>query len=93
MSTRTETISFQLDSWPVTTSQSRVQVTQPEPRPSTTSTNNEDAVEVNYQQLHPIDKGFAAWRLLCTAFVFEALLWGISPSRSLEIERQQLRKI
>lgn len=28
------------------------------------------------QQLAPVDGGFAAWRLLCAAFVFEALLWG-----------------
>lgn len=38
----------------------------------------EVAVEINYQHLHPVDKGFAAWRLLCTAFIFEALLWGTS---------------
>jgi hypothetical protein len=28
------------------------------------------------QHLEPADGGFAAWRLLCAAFVFEALLWG-----------------
>lgn len=28
------------------------------------------------QELDPVDGGFAAWRLLCAAFVFEALLWG-----------------
>lgn len=27
-------------------------------------------------QLKPADGGFTAWRLLCAAFVFEALLWG-----------------
>lgn len=28
------------------------------------------------QGLASIDGGFAAWRLLCAAFMFEALLWG-----------------
>lgn len=27
-------------------------------------------------QLEPADRGAAAWRLICVAFVFEALLWG-----------------
>jgi hypothetical protein len=30
--------------------------------------------------LPPIDGGFAAWRLLLAAFVFEALLWGFPLS-------------
>lgn len=28
------------------------------------------------QQLAPADGGYAAWKLLCTAFVFETFLWG-----------------
>lgn len=28
------------------------------------------------QELAPVDGGPAAWRLLCAAFMFEALLWG-----------------
>lgn len=28
------------------------------------------------EQLQPADGGFAAWRVLIAAFVFEALLWG-----------------
>lgn len=28
------------------------------------------------QELAPIDGGSAAWRLVCAAFMFEALLWG-----------------
>ncbi|KAI0115574.1 major facilitator superfamily domain-containing protein [Nemania sp. FL0031] len=32
------------------------------------------------QELAPIDGGAAAWRLLCAAFVFEALLWGFPLS-------------
>ncbi|TWU78522.1 hypothetical protein ED733_001003 [Metarhizium rileyi] len=31
-------------------------------------------------QLEPTDRGPAAWRLLCIAFVFEALLWGLPLS-------------
>lgn len=31
------------------------------------------------QGLAPVDGGAAAWRLLCAAFMFEALLWGKSP--------------
>lgn len=27
-------------------------------------------------ELAPVDGGAAAWRLLCAAFMFEALLWG-----------------
>ena len=40
-------------------------------------------VGVIQRELPPADRGVAAWRLLGAAFVFEALLWGISaPSRS-----------
>lgn len=31
-------------------------------------------------ELAPIDGGPAAWRLLCAAFMFEALLWGGLPA-------------
>ncbi|EXJ92425.1 hypothetical protein A1O3_00976 [Capronia epimyces CBS 606.96] len=34
----------------------------------------------NGHELAPIDGGSAAWRLLCAAFVFEALLWGFPLS-------------
>jgi hypothetical protein len=45
-------------------------------------------VEPAEQRLEPADRGPAAWKLLGTAFVFEALLWGKmateqSPSVSL----------
>ena len=33
-------------------------------------------LEVEGQSLAPVDGGFAAWRLICAAFMFEALLWG-----------------
>jgi hypothetical protein len=36
--------------------------------------------QANGQSLAPTDGGKAAWRLLCTAFVFEALLWGFPLS-------------
>jgi hypothetical protein len=32
--------------------------------------------QVDAPHLQPADGGVAAWRLLCAAFVFEALLWG-----------------
>lgn len=35
---------------------------------------DEDAIVA--QSLKPADGGLAAWRLLISAFVFEALLWG-----------------
>ncbi|KAJ5646260.1 hypothetical protein N7490_002632 [Penicillium lividum] len=41
---------------------------------------SQDEVENVNQQLQPADGGTAAWRLLCTAFVFEALLWEFSHS-------------
>lgn len=34
--------------------------------------------DVVIQQLLPVDGGPAAWKLLIAAFVFEALLWGMS---------------
>jgi hypothetical protein len=39
--------------------------------------------EVASPQLQPVDGGSAAWRLLCAAFVFEALLWGEASNCSL----------
>lgn len=78
MSTDTEIVSIQLNAWPEVASRSRGQVAQPELQPSTTIADDENAIGIDYQQLHPVDGGIAAWRLLCTAFVFEALLWGIS---------------
>ncbi|KAK2050983.1 MFS general substrate transporter [Colletotrichum caudatum] len=37
-------------------------------------------IEPAEQWLEPADRGLAAWKLLCTAFVFEALLWGFPLS-------------
>ncbi|KAF4549902.1 MFS-type transporter-like protein 24 [Elsinoe fawcettii] len=40
-----------------------------------------DALDgINEPQLAPVDGGKAAWKLLITAFVFEALLWGFPLS-------------
>jgi len=36
--------------------------------------------EAEGHSLPPVDGGKAAWRLLCAAFVFEALLWGFPLS-------------
>ncbi|KAF9874269.1 MFS monocarboxylate [Colletotrichum karsti] len=53
-----------------------------------TRTDGEDSIDPNsstefhgiQHQLEPADRGFAAWKLLLTAFVFEALLWGFPLS-------------
>lgn len=38
----------------------------------------ENQASTPMQDLSPADEGLAAWRVLCAAFVFEALLWGNS---------------
>lgn len=43
---------------------------------TTISNQNEMEYEAVASQLQPADRGSAAWKLLCAAFVFEALLWG-----------------
>ena len=45
-------------------------------RESTEGGPNIEEGEVTIQQLKPADRGPDAWKLLITAFVFEALLWG-----------------
>lgn len=35
-----------------------------------------EPAEIQQRVLDPVDGGFAAWRIICVAFVFEALLWG-----------------
>lgn len=42
---------------------------------SATEDGLEDAAHIE-QGLAPVDGGLAAWKLLCAAFMFEALLWG-----------------
>lgn len=42
------------------------------------------------QQLEPADGGAAAWKLLCAAFVFEALLWGMRYCLPSGVTRQLL---
>jgi len=37
----------------------------------------QEAPEATSQSLPPCDGGNAAWKLLISAFVFEALLWGM----------------
>lgn len=36
----------------------------------------EERQETAGQDLIPVDKGRAAWRILLSAFIFESLLWG-----------------
>jgi predicted MFS family arabinose efflux permease len=57
-------------------------MSQPIELPTATSPNQhpEDAEPNIASNLQPTDSGFAAWRLLLTAFVFEALLWGFPLS-------------
>src|SRR3954454_10986988 len=43
------------------------------------------------RQLAPVDGGAAAWRLLCAAFVFEALFWGKAFPKTIGA-RQLLRQ-
>ncbi|KAF2227194.1 major facilitator superfamily domain-containing protein [Elsinoe ampelina] len=43
-------------------------------------TTTADEPQFNEQHLAPVDGGRAAWKLLVTAFVFEALLWGFPLS-------------
>jgi hypothetical protein len=44
--------------------------------PEATNNGNDDII---VQQLQRADGGPAAWKLLITAFIFEALLWGEIP--------------
>lgn len=44
--------------------------------PDVVEIRREGSSEADGQTLEPIDGGWAAWRLLLAAFVFEALLWG-----------------
>lgn len=83
MSTQTELISIELGSRHETIHGTTQLIAQPRSQPSVPELDNLDSTEPNYQQLLPVDGGIAAWRLLCTAFVFEALLWGMSTFRSL----------
>jgi hypothetical protein len=46
------------------------------------STDNITSDETVIQELKPVDGGVAAWTVLVTAFVFEAVLWGAHSSFS-----------
>jgi hypothetical protein len=51
------------------------------------SANNVASDETVIQELKPVDGGVAAWTVLITAFVFEAVLWGTnshSPSSNVD---------
>ena len=51
-----------------------------------TATEQQDAGEATGQSLLPADRGMAAWRMLISAFVFEALLWGVYAQNFTHIE-------
>jgi len=70
---------FELSNWaPSGTSQSQTETSEaPAISPS-----NITFDETVIQELKPVDGGVAAWTVLVTAFVFEAVLWGISLLRS-----------
>jgi len=72
MATATTTVEFQLESFgspPLSSYHANV-----------TTSAVEHASESEGHSLPPVDGGKAAWRLLCAAFVFEALLWGFPLS-------------
>ena len=52
----------------------------PDPTPSSASAAGGGSVisegHRGDQQLEPADRGLAAWKVLCAAFMFEAVLWG-----------------
>ncbi|KAF6806044.1 MFS monocarboxylate [Colletotrichum sojae] len=52
----------------------------PSERDETVDPNSSTEFHGPQHQLKPTDRGLAAWRLLLTAFVFEALLWGFPLS-------------
>jgi hypothetical protein len=76
MSSTIETSSFEVHSLHELSSRYQEQTVQPPP--AVNDIDDTAAGEMNYQHLHPVDRGFAAWRLLFTAFIFESLLWGES---------------
>lgn len=55
-------------------------------RPSVEGQSNDTLVQL----LAPVDGGRAAWMLLFTAFIFEALLWGETPHRRELTQRKVL---
>jgi len=50
-------------------------------------TNNITSGETVIQELKPVDGGVAAWTVLITAFVFEAVLWGSHHLSSFQLPK------
>jgi hypothetical protein len=74
--TQTSLEQFQLSTWtPSGPSRSPTQTSEI----AVLSTNNFASDETVIQELKPVDGGVAAWTVLITAFVFEAVLWGTHP--------------
>ena len=79
--TQTSLEQFQLSSWtPSGPSRSPTQTSEI----AVLSTNNFASDETVIQELKPVDGGVAAWTVLITAFVFEAILWGTHPHSLLQ---------
>lgn len=76
MATSTTTTTIQLQNIPV----ARTNHNERTPEIDTT----QDSITI--QQLKPADGGHAAWRVLVSAFVFEALLWGMDGFTHLTLQ-------
>jgi hypothetical protein len=50
------------------------------------TTDQQNSHETTGQSLLPYDRGMAAWRMLISAFVFEALLWGMHAHNFTHVE-------
>jgi hypothetical protein len=65
---------FKLSNWASSSpSRSQTETSEAPAIPSSNITLDETVI----QELKPVDGGVAAWTVLVTAFVFEAVLWGI----------------
>lgn len=80
MTTITQASQNELQQWVVTPGASIDALTASQ-RPVTGDTTSEEYDGIVHQ-LQPADGGWAAWRMLISAFVFEALLWGKSSTTS-----------
>ena len=73
--------SIELDAWNLNGNRTFNEVqpkTEPEPRVESPRHSISGSDNVLSQQLAPADSGPAAYKVLIGAFVFEALLWGIT---------------
>jgi len=74
--TQTSVEQFELSTWtPSGPSRSQTERSENLVLPTDNITSEETVI----QELKPVDGGIAAWTVLITAFVFEAVLWGTLP--------------